>query len=101
MPASQAGRRGFDPRLPLQNQQVNGPQNLHSARRVALLWGPEALSVEESRNSAEPGNIVMIEIGSSDLTEIFSAFGQVALAAEKVASITARARVSCLSGSGR
>jgi RNA 3'-terminal phosphate cyclase len=59
------------------------------------------LSVEESRNSAEPGNIVMIEIGSSDLTEIFSAFGQVALAAEKVASITARARVSCLSGSGR
>src|ERR1700691_4526168 len=68
---SQAGRRGFDPRLPLQNQQVNGPQNLHSARRVALLWGPEALSVEESRNSAEPGNIFNIENGSNDLTGIF------------------------------
>lgn len=32
----------------------------------------------------------MIEIGSGDVTEIFSAFGQVALAAEKVASIAAR-----------
>ena len=57
---------------------------------MMLNWGPEAFSVEESRNSAGPGNIVMIEIGSSDVTEIFSAFGQVALAAEKVASIAAR-----------
>jgi RNA 3'-terminal phosphate cyclase (ATP) len=32
----------------------------------------------------------MIEIGSSEVTEIFSAFGQIALAAEKVASIAAR-----------
>ena len=55
-----------------------------------LNWGPEAFSVQESRNSAGPGNIVMIEIGSSEVTEIFSAFGQVALAAEKVASIAAR-----------
>src|SRR5258705_766336 len=55
-----------------------------------LNWGPEAFSVEESRNSAGPGNIVMIEIGSADVTEIFSAFGQVGLSAEKVASIAAR-----------
>jgi RNA 3'-terminal phosphate cyclase (ATP) len=55
-----------------------------------LNWGSDAFSVEENRNSAGPGNIVMIEIGSSDVTEIFSAFGQVALAAEKVASIAAR-----------
>jgi RNA 3'-terminal phosphate cyclase (ATP) len=55
-----------------------------------LNWGPEAFSVEESRNSAGPGNIVMIEIGSSEVTEIFSAFGQVGLSAEKVASIAAR-----------
>ncbi|HME09689.1 MAG TPA: RNA 3'-terminal phosphate cyclase [Bryobacteraceae bacterium] len=55
-----------------------------------LNWGPETFSVEESRNSAGPGNIVMIEIGSSEVTEIFSAFGQVALSAEKVASIAAR-----------
>jgi len=32
----------------------------------------------------------MIEIGSGDVTEIFSAFGQVGLSAEKVASIAAR-----------
>jgi RNA 3'-terminal phosphate cyclase (ATP) len=56
-----------------------------------LNWGPELFSVQESRNSAGPGNIVMIEIGSTEVTEIFSAFGQVALAAEKVASIAARA----------
>ena len=55
-----------------------------------LNWGPEQFSVQESRNSAGPGNIVMIEIGSSEVTEIFSAFGQIALAAEKVASIAAR-----------
>jgi RNA 3'-terminal phosphate cyclase (ATP) len=55
-----------------------------------LNWGPEAFSVQESRNSAGPGNIVMIEIGSGEVTEIFSAFGEVALAAEKVASIAAR-----------
>ena len=30
-----------------------------------LNWGPEASRVEESRNSAGPGNIVMIEIGSA------------------------------------
>ncbi len=47
-----------------------------------LHWGPESFSVEESRNSAGPGNIVMIEIGSADVTEIFSAFGQVGLSAE-------------------
>jgi len=55
-----------------------------------LNWGPEQFSVQESRNSAGPGNIVMVEIGSHEVTEIFSAFGQVSLAAEKVASIAAR-----------
>jgi RNA 3'-terminal phosphate cyclase (ATP) len=55
-----------------------------------LNWGPEAFSVQESRNSAGPGTIVMIEIGSSEVREIFSSFGQIALAAEKVASIAAR-----------
>jgi RNA 3'-terminal phosphate cyclase (ATP) len=63
-----------------------------------LNWGPECFSVGESRNSAGPGNIVMIEIGSSEVTEIFSAFGQVGLSAEKVASIAAReARVYLVS----
>jgi hypothetical protein len=46
----------------------------------------------------------MIEIGSGDVTEIFSAFGQVGLSAEKIVSIAARdarANKPCLSGSGR
>ena len=55
-----------------------------------LNWGPDLFSVQESRDSAGPGNIVMIEIGSREVTEIFSAFGQITLAAEKVASIAAR-----------
>ena len=55
-----------------------------------LNWGPETFVVEESRNSAGPGNIVMIEIGCSEVTEIFSAFGQIGMSAEKVASIAAR-----------
>src|SRR6266480_61753 len=33
-----------------------------------LNWGPECFSVEESRNSAGPRNIVMIEIGSREVT---------------------------------
>jgi RNA 3'-terminal phosphate cyclase (ATP) len=69
--------------------EVNLPR--HIAQREVetvgkmLNWGPGAFSVQESRNSAGPGNIVMIEIGSAEVTEILSAFGQVALAAEKVA----------------
>ena len=55
-----------------------------------LNWGPECFSVEEDRNSAGPGNIVMIEIGSGEVTEIFSAFGQVGVSAERVASAAAR-----------
>lgn len=55
-----------------------------------LNWGPESFSTEASRDSAGPGNIVMIEIGSPEVTEIFSAFGQVGLSAEKVAAIAAR-----------
>jgi hypothetical protein len=30
-------------------------------------WGPECFSVEESRDSASPGNIATIEIGSSEV----------------------------------
>jgi RNA 3'-terminal phosphate cyclase (ATP) len=55
-----------------------------------LNWAPDTLSVLESRDSAGPGNIVMIEIGSSEVTEIFSAFGEIKLSAEKVAAVAAR-----------
>jgi len=55
-----------------------------------LNWGPECHSIEMTRNSTGPGNIVMIEIGSGEVTEIFSSFGQLGTSAEKVASTAAR-----------
>jgi RNA 3'-terminal phosphate cyclase (ATP) len=55
-----------------------------------LNWDKDCGKIDQTRNSAGPGNIVMIEIGSAEATEIFSAFGQVGVAAEKVASIAAK-----------
>jgi len=55
-----------------------------------LNWSKDWGKIDQTRNSAGPGNIVMIEIGSSDVTEVFSAFGQVGVSAEKVASGAAR-----------
>jgi len=69
---------------------VNLPR--HIAQRevdtaaAMLNWSPECLAVEESRNSPGPGNIVMIEMGSAEVTEIFSAFGQLGVSAEAVAT---------------
>ncbi len=55
-----------------------------------LNWNQDCGHIEQTRNSAGPGNIVMIEIGSAEVTEIVSAFGQVGVSAEKVATIAAR-----------
>lgn len=64
-----------------------------------LNWGPEHWRVQETKNSAGPGNIVMIEIGTGAVTEVFSAFGEFAVAAEKVATMAAReAREYLVSG---
>jgi RNA 3'-terminal phosphate cyclase (ATP) len=48
-------------------------------------WAPECLIVEETKNSLGPGNVVMIELTSEHLTEVFSAFGEVGVTAEAVA----------------
>ncbi|MBK5292996.1 MAG: RNA 3'-terminal phosphate cyclase [Acidobacteriia bacterium] len=55
-----------------------------------LNWGPELTSVEETKNSAGPGNIVMVEVGDSACTEVFSGFGQLGVSAEQVAEEVAR-----------
>jgi RNA 3'-terminal phosphate cyclase (ATP) len=47
-------------------------------------------SVLETRNSPGPGNIVLIEIESEHVTEIFSSFGRLGVAAEKVAEEAVR-----------
>lgn len=55
-----------------------------------LNWNKDTGKIDQTRNSPGPGNVVMIEIGSSEVTEIFSAFGQMGVSAEKVASIAAK-----------
>lgn len=55
-----------------------------------LTWGPESQVIETTRESTGPGNVVMVEIGSADVTAIFTAFGQIGVAAEKVADTAAR-----------
>jgi RNA 3'-terminal phosphate cyclase (ATP) len=50
-----------------------------------LSWKNEWLTAEKVDNSSGPGNIVMIEIESDNVTEIFTGFGQRGLRAEAVA----------------
>ena len=67
----------------------------HIAQREAeragemLNWNPDCFAIHQTRDSAGPGNVVMIEVGSPEVTEIFTAFGQLGVSAEKVASSAA------------
>jgi RNA 3'-terminal phosphate cyclase (ATP) len=56
-------------------------------RTIARLsgWSEESFTIEEVRNSRGPGNAVMIELESENVTEVFSAFGQLGVKAEVVA----------------
>jgi RNA 3'-terminal phosphate cyclase (ATP) len=54
-----------------------------------LDWNKDCGKIDQTRNSPGPGNIVMVEIETAEVTEIFSAFGQAGVRAEKVASIAA------------
>jgi RNA 3'-terminal phosphate cyclase (ATP) len=68
----------------------------HIAQREAetatdmLNWGAETQLIEATRESAGPGNVVMIEIRTNETTEIFTDFGKVGVSAEKVAENAAR-----------
>jgi RNA 3'-terminal phosphate cyclase (ATP) len=63
----------------------------HIARRELdtvgklLNWDAESLRCEDTKNSVSPGNLVMIELASSTVTEIFTAFGKLGVSAEDVA----------------
>lgn len=50
-----------------------------------LNWGEDRLSVVEIRDTPGPGNIVMIEVESEHVTEVFTGFGEVGRSAEAVA----------------
>ncbi|PWT88964.1 MAG: RNA 3'-terminal phosphate cyclase [Proteobacteria bacterium] len=55
-----------------------------------LNWSKDCGRIDQTKNSAGPGNVVMIQVGSAEATEVFSAFGQIGVAAEKVAAMAAR-----------
>lgn len=63
----------------------------HIARRELdtvgklLNWEGESLRCEDTKNSISPGNLVMIELGSSTVTQIFTGFGKRGVSAEDVA----------------
>jgi RNA 3'-terminal phosphate cyclase (ATP) len=47
-----------------------------------LNWDPESLRCEDTKNSVSPGNLVMIELASPTVTQIFTAFGRLGVSAE-------------------
>jgi RNA 3'-terminal phosphate cyclase (ATP) len=63
-------------------------REVDTATRI-LTWGPGSHAIESTHDSDSPGNVVMVEIGSSEVTEVFTAFGRIGLAAEKVAAAAA------------
>jgi RNA 3'-terminal phosphate cyclase (ATP) len=50
---------------------------------------PEASWVETATGSRGPGNVVMVEVQSQELTEVFTGFGQRGVPAERVAAAVA------------
>lgn len=63
-------------------------REVETARRE-LSWPADFTAVEEV-GSAGPGNVLLIEIESAHLTEVFTGFGQRGVTAEKVAHGAAR-----------
>lgn len=61
-----------------------------------LNWDGESTRIVETRNSVGPGNIVLIELTSSNVTEVFCGFGRIGASAESVASEAAVAARSYL-----
>lgn len=53
--------------------------------RNRLGWDSDCLSVEEVADSRGPGNVLMIEVESEHVTELFTGFGQRGVPAEQVA----------------
>jgi RNA 3'-terminal phosphate cyclase (ATP) len=49
-----------------------------------------SVRIEEDRESAGPGNVVMVEIESEQVTELFTGFGEVGVSAEAVAERVVR-----------
>jgi RNA 3'-terminal phosphate cyclase (ATP) len=64
-----------------------------------LNWDPRMMEIIQTRDSAGPGNILLLEITSSEVTEMFCGFGRVGASAESVAAeAVASARTYLASG---
>lgn len=51
-----------------------------------LNWDAGSLQIVETRNSIGPGNVVLVELASTNVTEVFCGFGRIGASAESVAS---------------
>ena len=61
-----------------------------------LSWGPDCLSLEELPGAYGPGNVIMIEIASQQMTEVITGFGEKGVRAEAVAERAARSALRYL-----
>jgi RNA 3'-terminal phosphate cyclase (ATP) len=66
-----------------------------AARELAVVaeqlnWPSENLQVDEVKNSCGPGNVLMIEIESDSVTEVFTGFGERGVSSEIVAATVVR-----------
>lgn len=68
---------------------ANLPQHIgeRECRAIAekTLWPQECFSIETVEHSRGPGNVVLIELESDHVTEVFTGFGQINVRAEAVA----------------
>ena len=55
-----------------------------------LGWTEDARQIIQTKDSAGPGNVVMVEVGDGEQLEMFTAFGERGVPAESVASEAAR-----------
>lgn len=51
-----------------------------------LNWDAGSPQIVETRNSIGPGNVVLVELASTNVTEVFCGFGRIGASAESVAS---------------
>jgi len=56
-----------------------------------LNWDEQSTQIVETKNSIGPGNIVLVELAGTNVTEMFCGFGRIGASAESVASEAADA----------
>jgi RNA 3'-terminal phosphate cyclase (ATP) len=59
--------------------------------RDMLSWDRSCFRTEEVKHSRGPGNVVIVEVESEAVTEVFTAFGERGVPAEQVAKVTGKA----------